>query len=70
MAGDESMGEGNAIEKPLAEQILEEMFTLLEVREEFDTATIEKLKQLVKSGDLMKAKQVAEAIKSASEGTS
>jgi hypothetical protein len=64
------MGEENAIEKPLVEQILNEMFAIIEVREEFDTPTIEKLKQLVISGDLTKAKQVGKAIKSVSEKTS
>ena len=64
------MGEENAIEKPLVEQILNEMFAIIEVREEFDTPTIEKLKQLVISGDLTKAKQVDKAIKLVPEGTS
>ncbi len=62
--------EENAIEKPLVEQILDEMFAVIEVREEFDTPTIEKLKQLVKSGDLTKVKQVDKAIKLVPEGTS
>ena len=69
-AGDESMGKENAIEKPLVEQILNEMFAIIEVREEFDTPTIDKLKQLVKSGDLTKAKQVGKAIKLVPEGIS
>ena len=64
------MGEENAIEKPLIEQILDEVFVIIEVRGEFDTATIEKLKQLVKSGDLTKAKQVDKAIRLVPEGTS
>lgn len=64
------MGEENAIEKPLVEQILNEMFAIIEVREEFDTPTIEKLKQLVISGDLTKAKQVDKTIKLVPEGTS
>lgn len=62
------MGEENAIEKPLVEQILNEMFAIIEVREEFDTPTVEKLKQLGKSGDLTKAKQVDKAIKLVPEG--
>jgi len=64
------MVEETSGEKSLVEQILDEMFTIIEGREEFDIPTIEKLKQLVISGNLTKAKQVAEAIKSASEGTS
>ena len=63
------MVEENAIEKPLVEQILNEMFAIIEVREEFDAPTIEKLKQLVISGDLTKAKQVDKAIKFVTEGT-
>ena len=64
------MVEETSGQKSLVEQILDEMFTLIEGREEFDIPTIEKLKQLVISGDLTKAKQVAEALKSASEGIS
>ena len=55
---------------PLVEQILNEMFATMEVREEFDTSTIERLKQLVKNGDLTKAKHVGKAIKLVPEGTS
>lgn len=64
------MVEETSGQKSLVEQILDEMFTIIEGREEFDIPTIEKLKQLVIGGNLTKAKQVAEAIKSASEGTS
>jgi hypothetical protein len=64
------MVEETSGQKSLVEQILDEMFTIIEGREEFDIPTIEKLKQLVISGNLTKAKQVAETIKSASEGTS
>ena len=64
------MVEETSSQKSLVEQILDEMFTIIEGREEFDIPTIEKLKQLVIGGNLTKAKQVAEAIKSASEGTS
>ena len=64
------MVEETSGQKSLVEQILDEMFTIIEGREEFDIPTIEKLKQLVINGNLTKAKQVAEAIKSASEGTS
>jgi len=63
------MAEGNGIKKPLVEQILDEMFASIEVREEFDTPTIQKLKKLVVSGGLGEAKQVAKAIKSGPEGT-
>ena len=64
------MVEETSGQKSLVEQILDEMFTIIEGREEFDIPTIEKLKQLVISGNLTKAKQVAEAITSALEGTS
>jgi hypothetical protein len=64
------MVEESSCQKSLVEQILDEMFTIIEGREEFDIPTIENLKQLVISGSLTKAKQVAEAIKSAPEGTS
>ena len=64
------MDEEHTIEKPLVEQILDEVFATIEVRDEFDAATIEKLKQLVKSGDLTKAKQVNKAIRLVPEGSS
>jgi len=64
------MVEETSGQKSLVEQILDEMFAIIEGQEEFDIPTIEKLKQLVISGNLTKATQVAEAIKSTSEGTS
>jgi len=64
------MVEETSGQKSLVEQILDEMFIIIEGLEEFDIPTSEKLKQLVISGNLTKSKQVAEAIKSASEGTS
>lgn len=61
------MTEETVIQKSLIEQIFDEMFASIEGREEFDAPTIQKLKQLAVSGDLMKATQVTEAIKLASE---
>jgi hypothetical protein len=58
------------IQQSLVEQILNEMFTTLEERDEFDTHTIQRLKKLATSGNLSKIKKVAESIKSAPEGTS
>jgi predicted transcriptional regulator len=57
------------IQKSLVEQILEQMFASIEKREEFDTNSIQKLKQLASAGELTKTKQVIEAIKGVTEGT-
>ena len=56
-------------QKSLIEQILDDMFANIEEREEFDADTIQKLKQLAKSGGLKKAPRVIRAIKSVSGGT-
>jgi len=61
------MGDEATIQKSLLEQILDDMLARVERREEFDVLSIEKLKQLAQSGDLTKPKQVAAAIKLASE---
>ena len=66
LAGGESMTEEMPIQKSLIEQIFDEMFANIEGREEFDVQTVQKLKQLARSGDLKKAPQVMKAIKSAS----
>ncbi len=58
------MSEETRDRKSLVEQIFDEMFKNIEGREEFDVQTIEKLKQLAKSGDLVKPTQVIEIIKS------
>ena len=50
-------------QKSLTEQILKEMFGILQKRPEFDTATIGNLRTLGKSGDLKKPAKVSEAIK-------
>lgn len=57
-------------QKSLVEQILDEMFITLEERDEFDTHTIQRLKELATSGNLNKVKKVAESIKSAPGRTS
>ena len=58
------------IQQSLIEQILNEMFTTLEKRDEFDAYIVQRLKELAESGNLNKVKQVAESIKSAPERTS
>jgi len=58
------------IQQSLVEQILNEVFTTLEERDEFDIHTIQRLKELAASGNLSKVKKVAESIKSTPEGTS
>ena|GEM_PF-2595090 len=64
------VGEENAIPKSLVEQILDEMFAIIEKREEFDSNAIQKLRQLASRGDLTKQKIVTEAIRLTSDGTS
>ena len=66
LLGDELMTAEATIQKTLVEQVFDEMFTSIEGREEFDTLTIQKLKQLAMSGDLAKATQVTKAIRVAS----
>lgn len=63
------MREESIIEKSLVEQILDEMFKIVEESGQFDTSTIQKLKQLAKSGDLTNDREVSDAIRSSSEGT-
>ena len=52
------------IQQSLVEQILNEMFAALEERGEFDTPTIQRLKELTAVGNLSKVEKVKEAIKS------
>ncbi len=52
------------IQKSLIEAIFNEMFASIEGREEFDMQIIQKLKKLAANGDLKKATQVTNAIKS------
>ena len=47
------MANDTIIQPSLVEQILNEMFTTLEGRGEFDTHTIQKLKALAASGNLL-----------------
>ncbi|HID29924.1 MAG TPA: hypothetical protein EYP19_07965 [Desulfobacterales bacterium] len=56
------------IQRSLVEQILHEMFTTLEERDEFDARTIQRLKELAASGTLSKVKKVEEVIRSAPGG--
>ena len=50
------------VKASLVEQILEDMFSKIEGREEFDQQTIDRLKHLAASGDLQKPTEVAKAI--------
>lgn len=62
------MGEETALPKSPVEQILDEMFAIIEKRKEFDSEAIQKLKQLAFGGFLTKDKKVTEAIRLTSEG--
>ena len=64
------MTEEITIQKSLTEQILDEMLSSLEGREEFEGQTIQQLKRLVASSGLTKVSSVAKAIKVISEQTS
>ncbi len=57
------MTEEISIQKPLTEQILDEMFASIEGLEEFDAQTLQQLKQVTKGGGLTKATQVVKALK-------
>lgn len=56
------------VRKSLIEQILDSMFADIEELEEFDADTVDRLKQLTASGNLKKAPNVIQAIKSVSSG--
>lgn len=57
------MAEEGSLQKPLIQQVLDDMFAVIKEREEFDPEMIEKLKRLAETGDLKKPSQVMEAIK-------
>lgn len=63
------MEEEITIQESLIDQILDEMFERIQGANEFDTTTIQKLRQLAKSGDLAKATRVTGAIKAELEET-
>ena len=56
------MTEGRITNISLAEQIFDEMFTIIEKREEFDEVTIQKLKELGAREELQKAKKVSKVL--------
>jgi len=53
--------------KPLADQIVEEMLTSIKKHSAFDNETLQKLEQLYQSGNMKQARKVSEAIKPKSE---
>ncbi len=57
------MTDQNPIQASLTDEILDEMFTSLAKREEFDQITVDGLRQLARSGELKKAAQVIKVIK-------
>lgn len=59
------MVDQNPIQKSLVEQIFDEMFSVIEKHEEFDSKTTESLRQLVDKGSFKKAAQVVQGLKSA-----
>ena len=63
------MADQTEIQKSLVEQIFDEMLTVLEGREEFNSQSVEIIKRLAKNGDL-KTQKVIDGLKSAVEGTS
>ncbi len=56
------MPEDTQIEKPILEQILDEMFSKLEANVDFAPEAIRVLRQLADKGDLKKPAQVSKAI--------
>ena len=57
------MKKGKLIEKSLVEQILENMFTKIEKKEEFDKGTTQKLKKLSADGELKKSDKVVDVLR-------
>ena len=60
------MPEDTQIEKPILEQILDEMFSKLEANADFAPEAIQMLRQLAVRGDLKKPAQVSKAIQAQS----
>ena len=58
------MTENIESKKSLLDQVFDEMFEIINKQKEFDAETIENLKKLSCSGDLKKAPQVINVIKS------
>lgn len=58
------------VQKSLLQQILDEMFSDLEARGEFDLATVDRLRTVGINGQLKKVEAVASAIKPSSEAVS
>ena len=56
------MPDDTQIEKPILQQILNDMFSKLEGNSDFDPQTVQSLKQLADKGDLKKSAQVSKAI--------
>lgn len=56
------------MEKTLVDQIINEMFAMLEGQSDFDAKILENFKLLAKDGDLKKVPCVTKAIKSEQEG--
>lgn len=51
------------IEKPLIDQILDDLFTKIEKQKEFDATVIENLRALAGTSGLTKPQRITEAIK-------
>jgi len=62
------MQKKSRVQKPLVEDILDQMFAELEGREEFDPITISNLKKLGSQGNLKKASKVQEVVTPKGEG--
>jgi hypothetical protein len=61
------MLDNGEVEKPLLEQIMDELFQKISQKREFDEQTILKLKLLAETGDFRKSQSVSSAIKPVSE---
>jgi hypothetical protein len=61
------MADRDYYEKPLIEQICEQLFAEIEGHTEFDTATVKGLRRLAARGDLRKFKEVCETVKAVRE---
>lgn len=61
------MSEGILTDKPLVEQILDDMFYHIAQQAEFDSDTVSKLRQLAETTRLAKSDQIVEVIKAGPE---
>lgn len=62
-----SMGNENKTSKPIPDQIMEEVLSVIRKQKDFDDETIDGLESLWRGGDLKRAERIINVIKPKSE---